>query len=500
MNKEMKMLIAVLLVVIVALGAVVIISSSDDSNNSYKSNNGGSNTATKYTISVIKEGDGNTFGAGAFNSGSTVTLTATPNNGFRFAGWYKNDSLYSTSGTLNFKAQEDVRLTAKFDPVVCKIQVNVNYPNAGMVSGGGNVTYGTNCTVNTTLMDSAYQFIGWYLGDTLMSTSSSYSFNVSGDAVLQAKYSVIHNASFSTSLSTTVAPTIISMKSLYNTEVSYRTWTVTDTLTGKTIKFEDGVNGDKYTTSVRIDSGMGVDITQTILYTDGVRESKTTNVVVNEVKAITFSWKYHEDYRGAWWNPFDHDNLDPTSMNRDASLSLTMNFSWYYKYASDPIIRGNDPYYLTNFVNSNDPVVKALAATLKTNTSGWSDINRANYVLHFVQSIPYGYDNKVDAVEDHWNYPAETLWRNQGDCEDHAILYAALMKELGYKTVLFYVDTSSGGHLATGLNVSGATGTYYTYGGINYFYCEATPGLNQSYWFNVGYKIPGYSVIAIYSV
>jgi len=500
MKQEWKLMASIIVILIAVACAVVIISESENSNDLLKTDSSENSTSIKYTISVTKEGDGNISGAGTFNSGSTVAVTATPNNGFRFSGWYKNDSFYSTSSTLNFKAQEDLRLTAKFDPIVCSIKVNVNNSDVGTVSGGGNITYGSYCTVSTTLMNSAYQFVGWYSGDKLMSSSPSYTFKVSGDVSLQAKYSVIHDASFSTSLSTTVAPTIISMISKYNTEVSYRTWTVTDTLTGRTVKFEDGINGAGNMTSVRIDVGMGVNITQTILYMDGVRESKTANVVVNEIKTVTFNWKYHEDYRGAWWNPFDHDNLDPTSMNKDASLTLSMNFSWYYKYASDPIIRGYMPSYLATFVNSNDPVVKSLAATLKSRTIGWSDIDRANYVLHFVQSIPYGYDDQVDAMEEHWSYPAETLWRKKGDCEDHAILYAALMKELGYKTALLWVQTSSGGHLATGLNVNSATGICYVYGGVSYFYCEATPGLTQSFWRNVGYMPSGYTVVGIYPV
>jgi len=289
------------------------------------------------------------------------------------------------------------------------------------------------------------------------------------------------------------------MTSVYNAEVSYRTWTVTNTLTGQTIKFEDGVNGAKNSTSVRIDTGMGVDITQTITYSDGARASKTENVVVEQYKNITFNWKYHEDTSGDWWNPFD-SNYDKTSMNRNASIQVYTAFSWYYNYASDPIVRGYQQSYLTKFVNSNDPLVKSLAGSFKNTTSGWSSIDRANYVLHFVQSIPYKYDNEGDAMQEHWNYPAETLWRNQGDCEDHAILYAALMKELGYNVALFWVNTNPGGHLAVGLDVNGGSGTYYYYQNIKYFYCEATPGLTQSYWHNVGYMPSGYTVTAIYPV
>jgi transglutaminase-like putative cysteine protease len=325
-----------------------------------------------------------------------------------------------------------------------------------------------------------------------------YSFTVENNIGLEARYSIVRDASFNTNLSTSYAPSIITMTSYYNLEVAYRTWTVTDTLTGQTIKFEDGVNGANDSTSVRLDYGVGVNITQTIAYTDGVRTSKTQNVVVNQQKMTTFKWKYHEDYRGAWWNPFDKDDLDPKSMNRDASIVMTMNFSWYYSYASDPIVRGYQPSYLTKYVNCGDPVIKNIAQEFKKRTAGWSDIDRANYVLHFVQSIPYKYDKEGDALNEHWNYPAETLWRNQGDCEDHAILYAALMKELGYNVALLDVRTTGGGHLAVGLDVKGGSGAQIIYQNTIFFYCEATPSLTGSNWDNVGYMPSGYVVTAVY--
>lgn len=502
-------------VIIVALACILVIgagvyylSNSDDSgkNNTDKNNNNGSNdnkntNTTKYTIDIVNSEGGSATGAGVFVAGNTVVLTATPYDGYSFNGWYRDGSFYSASSTLNFKAQGDLTLTPKFNPVIHNVKVSINYPNAGTItSTGGQVTHGNSFTCGVVTKSNSYTFEGWYAGSTLMSKSLSYIFTVNADVVLEARYSILHDASFSTSLSTSSAPSIITMYSVYNTEVVYRTWTVTDTLSGQTIKFEDGINGAGSSTSVRIDVGTGVDITQTITYSDGARASKTANVVVDQQKYNTFNWKYHEDYHGAWWNIFDKDNLDPTSMNKDASIALSMSFSWYYKYASDPIVRGYQPTYLAKFVNSGDPVVKNLATSFKNTTAGWSDIDRANYVLHFVQCIPYKYDTQGDALQEHWNYPAETLWRNQGDCEDHAILYAALMKELGYKVALFYVNTSSGSHLAVGLDVNGGTGTYYFYQNVKYYYCEATPGLTQSSWRNVGNVPSGYTVTEIYPV
>ncbi|MCL2147762.1 MAG: InlB B-repeat-containing protein, partial [Methanomassiliicoccaceae archaeon] len=489
-------------VVAVLCGAAVAMSGGDGGGDgggdSGPSSAGG---GTQYTIATTRDAGGSVSGAGTYSAGSTVNLTATPDYGYSFNGWYKNGVLHSSSSSLSFKAQESLTLNAKFSPLSHTVTVSINNASAGTLStGGGKAAHGSSFTCSVTQKAAGYAFDGWFSGATLVSKTQSYTFTVSADIALEARYSVLHDASFTTSMSTDSAPTIITMTSLYNIEVAYRTWTVTDTITGKTVKFEDGINGGGSSTFVRIDTGMGVDVTQTITYADGGRASKTSNVVVNENKAATFNWKYHEDYVGAWWNPFDHSDLDPTSMNRDASVSLNMTFAWYYKYASDPIVRGYQPPYLTSFVNCNDPVIKAIANEFKNRTSGWSDIDRANYVLHFVQSIPYKYDKDGDATTEHWNYPSETLWRNQGDCEDHAILYAALMKELGYRAVLFWVNADGAGHLAVGLDVEGGSGTYYNYLNGKYYYCETTPGLLQSYWFNVGYKPANFNVTAIYPV
>lgn len=52
----------------------------------------------------------------------------------------------------------------------------------------------------------------------------------------------------------------------------------------------------------------------------------------------------------------------------------------------------------------------------------------ATNTLHFVQAlIPYVHD-----VKDYWQLPLQTLYRQEGDCEDGAILYVSLMTALNY--------------------------------------------------------------------
>ena len=52
-----------------------------------------------------------------------------------------------------------------------------------------------------------------------------------------------------------------------------------------------------------------------------------------------------------------------------------------------------------------------------------------NYLLAFVQYIPYQTDEEYLGYAEYWKFPLETLFDYGGDCEDTAILYAAIAHE-----------------------------------------------------------------------
>ena len=64
------------------------------------------------TLGVNDTAMGTVSGAGTYNAGSTVTITATPNEGYRFVTW--SDSV--TSPTRVFVVTSDLSLTAYFAP------------------------------------------------------------------------------------------------------------------------------------------------------------------------------------------------------------------------------------------------------------------------------------------------------------------------------------------------------------------------------------------------
>ena len=76
----------------------------------------GTVTGTFYTVSVNVDptGGGTVTGAGSYLNGSTATLTAKANAGYKFVGWYNGTSEQSTNSTWSFTVNSIANITAKF--------------------------------------------------------------------------------------------------------------------------------------------------------------------------------------------------------------------------------------------------------------------------------------------------------------------------------------------------------------------------------------------------
>ena len=78
-----------------------------------------SEPAPIYTISadVDPVGAGTVSGGGKYTAGTSVTLTATPNSGYRFVGWVEGGTTVSTNTNYTFVANSNRSLTAQFDRI-----------------------------------------------------------------------------------------------------------------------------------------------------------------------------------------------------------------------------------------------------------------------------------------------------------------------------------------------------------------------------------------------
>jgi hypothetical protein len=103
--------------------------------------------------------------------------------------------------------------------------------------------------------------------------------------------------------------------------------------------------------------------------------------------------------------------------------------------------------------------------------AGFDEWETVSFAVSFVQSLPYTTDSVTTVYDDYPRYPIETLVDNGGDCEDTAILMAALLNTMGYEVVLS--DFTQ--HVAVGvLGSEGISGTYWTHNGGKYYYLETT--------------------------
>ena len=124
------------------------------------------------------------------------------------------------------------------------------------------------------------------------------------------------------------------------------------------------------------------------------------------------------------------------------------------------------------FTTTQDSYIQALANKLNDSATqaGYGSVDQVNFVLAFVQSIPYKTDNESTGYIDYPRFPVETLVDNVGDCKSHSILFATLTLILGYDTV--FINPPD--HLAVGILGNNIAGTYWNYTGKPYYYCETT--------------------------
>lgn len=108
------------------------------------------------TLSAV---NGTVTGAGEYNHGTEVTLTATPAEGYRFVKWSDGD----TNATRTTTVTADVTLIAEFAINVYTVTLNAD-DEKGRVVGAGSYSYGETVTI-VALANEHYHFVKWSDGD-----------------------------------------------------------------------------------------------------------------------------------------------------------------------------------------------------------------------------------------------------------------------------------------------------------------------------------------------
>lgn len=100
-------------------------------------------TTTTIATSASPVAGGNTSGGGTVNVGTSVTVVATPNGGYRFVNWTEGGSQVSTAASYNFTAGANRILVANFALIIPQT-IGVEQPTgSALVSGTGSVNFGS---------------------------------------------------------------------------------------------------------------------------------------------------------------------------------------------------------------------------------------------------------------------------------------------------------------------------------------------------------------------
>lgn len=122
--------------------------------------------------------------------GDSITLQYMPLNGYTFNGWYLNGSLVSSSNPYTFTVSGNATFEVKCNtPAQYNVTVSSNDNTMGTASGGGTYWSGTSVTLTAT-KNTGYRFVGWYESGSLVSSSASYTFTVTGNRTLVATFEV----------------------------------------------------------------------------------------------------------------------------------------------------------------------------------------------------------------------------------------------------------------------------------------------------------------------
>ena len=177
--------------------------------------------ANQVTINVGQNNPayGTVSGAGIYNIGDNVTVSATANSGYVFSKWVdETNNILSTDNPYTFVAATDLTLNAIFLDAVgttYTITVEVNDSTMGIATGGGTYTAGEQITLDATPF-SGYNFVNWTqessFGTNVVGTDPSIIITVTGDKTFVANFEVgsgpvITNPTVTTNAASAIAQT-----------------------------------------------------------------------------------------------------------------------------------------------------------------------------------------------------------------------------------------------------------------------------------------------------
>jgi hypothetical protein len=144
------------------------------------------------TLGVTPTNTGTVTGAGTFQQGSTRTVVATAKPGFRFLRWTEGSTVVSNQKSFTFTLNANRNLVAHFGRVF-RITLSAAPANGGTMTGAGIFSQGSTRTVVATAKP-GFTFVAWTEGTTLLTRSRSFTFTLTRDRNLVARFRAAEGA------------------------------------------------------------------------------------------------------------------------------------------------------------------------------------------------------------------------------------------------------------------------------------------------------------------
>jgi uncharacterized repeat protein (TIGR02543 family) len=162
------------------------------------------NSYLSLSLASIPFEGGATTGTGLYAIGTAVSISAVPNFGYSFVGWYEKNTMVSSANPYSFSlSSSDVSYEARFvaggSYCIRLLGKEIATRPSGIcpVSGSGYYFSKENVSISAE-PENGYGFLGWYDGDTLVSKDNPYAFTMPAkDITYVAKFAKKYHVSLS---------------------------------------------------------------------------------------------------------------------------------------------------------------------------------------------------------------------------------------------------------------------------------------------------------------
>ena len=143
-------------------------------------------SALSYTITIASDTGGTVTGEGYYPHGSTISISALAEDGYKFYQWSGTDIPNPLLDSFSVEATQDLNLTANFSLNTYTVTLSQNI-EGGKVLGGGTFPHGSTALLEAT-PSNGFQFLNWTKGGSILGTNKALSVDILMDSNITANF------------------------------------------------------------------------------------------------------------------------------------------------------------------------------------------------------------------------------------------------------------------------------------------------------------------------